>query len=248
MMDNAFLPMTEEYRQRNYPNGYFEALAKSGGSGGVILIICGAVLALMGLLFGYMEVQFLIEFLRGETYGGAEGFLIVMGIVTLLFLLGGLFFILLGWKRSKMGAGAWLKKSAEASGYQESVIRDFANQVTSSDTIRLQIAGGANPPMGIGFLTRDYILFENILKLCVIKVSDISGAYLVSLPDLSARHNICKIHIAIFSNRKTFTTTQCLKENGERLISMLAERNPEIDTAGCRILSEKEYNSMIKNS
>lgn len=241
-MNNDFIPMSEDYRQKHYPNGYFNSVAKK--SGGVALIICGAVLSLMGLAIGYMAFCFLLDVIHGETYDGAAGVIIFFFIIALIFLIPGVLLIRFGIKRKLMNAESWISKSAENSKYPESVIRDFDNQVISPDCIRL--------PQNIGFLTRDYIYFENLLSLCVIKRSDIIGAYLVSLSDTVNVGNKIKtvynIYIAVFSNQNTHIINQIKQKYGEQLISMLTENNPDIDTANGRILSEKEYYNMEKDS
>jgi len=106
----------------------------------------------------------------------------------LAFFVPGVLVIRFGFKRKGMNAEDWIKKSAEASDYPESVIRDFDMQAVSLGSVHFSLAGLSSVPGGV--LTRDYILSGNLLNPCVIKRSDIIGAYLVDLPDtVSVRRN-----------------------------------------------------------
>lgn len=48
-----------------------------------------------------------------------------------------------------------------------------------------------------------------------------------------------------FSNHKTSIISETKKDNARELIAMLLERNPTIDTAEERVLSDKEYDEMV---
>lgn len=242
-MSKGFTPITKEKAQSNYPNGYFEALAKGGNAGGKILIACGAILTAIGLLIGCLLMKFFMDAQKGG-YNDTTG-VIVFGVFSLFFLIPGLIFIWMGYKRKRTGANAWLQKMVDASGYPESVIRDFASQVPQQDSIWFDLTGKS---INVGLLTKDYVLFENPLKLCVIKRSDVTGAYLVNLPDtVSAGNKIKTVHclnIAIFSNHNTSIITETAQKEGEQLIAMLTEQYPQIDTAEGRILSDAEYDNI----
>lgn len=97
--------------------------------------------------------------------------IVVLAVVGLLFLVPGVLIIRYGIKRSRMGEDAWIQETAQTSGYQESIIRDFANQVLEDGSFRLQFGTAG----GKGFLTRDYIFFYGML----VKIEDIIGAYFV---------------------------------------------------------------------
>lgn len=244
-MDKYFIQISEEQREKKWRNGYFGTMAKH--SGGVVLIVTGVILVLMGLCIGYMAINFLIDLLQGESYDGIAGITIFFWVLALAFLVPSVLVIRFGFKRKGMNVEDWIKKSAQASDYPESVIRDFDMQAVGPDSIHFSLAGLSSTIGGI--LTRDYILFANLLKLCVIKRSDISGAYLVDLPDtVSAGNKIKTVHtmnVAIFSNHKTYIVMPAKEKYGERLIAMLTETHPDIDTAGGKVLSDKEYDKMV---
>lgn len=80
--------------------------------------------------------------------------------------------------------------------------------------------------------------------------NDIRSAYLVSYPDVvntgKAIKTIQRMNLAVFFNRWTFSRIQAKPEVARRLQAMLLEKNPEINTAGGRVLSGQEYDDMEK--
>lgn len=242
-MSKGFTPITTEHAKKHYPNGYFEALANGGNSGGKILIVCGAIMTGIGMLIGCGLIKFLMDAQR-EGYNDTTG-MAVFGIFCLGFLVPGVLFIRAGHKRKNTDSSAWLQKMVDVSDYPESVVRDFASQVPQQDSCWFDLTGKS---INVGILTRDYILFENPLKLCVIKRSDIIGAYLVSLPDSVGVGNKIKtafcLNVAIFSNHNTYIITEASQIEAERLITMLTEEYPGIDTANGRVISEIEFDEM----
>lgn len=242
-MSKGFTPITKEYAQERYPNGYFEALAKGGSSGGKILIVCGTIMMAIGLLIDCGLIKFLID-AQSEGYQDTTGIL-VFGILSLVFLVPGVLFIRLGCKRKSAGADVWLQKMVKTSNYPESVIQDFASQVPQPDSYWFDLSGKS---INVGLLTRDYILFENPLKLCVIKRSDITGAYLVNLPDTINTANkiktVQRLNVAILSNHNTCITSEASQNEAIQLLTMLTEKHPGIDTADGRILSDAEYDKI----
>lgn len=242
-MDKNFVLISEEREGKNRENGYFETLAKRGG--GVVLIVLGVIVALVALPIGYMAFSFTMDLIRGES--SDTGFTIFAWLLTLAFFVPGVLLIRFGFKRKGMNAEDWIKKSVQASDYSESVIRDFGMQAVSPGSIHFNLAGLSSVPGGV--LTKDYISSANLLKLCVIKRSDISGAYLVSLPDtVNVGNKIKTVHtmnVAVFSNHKTYIVMSAKEKYGERLIAMLTEQHPNIDTANGRVLSDKEYDELV---
>lgn len=237
----GFTPMTTERFQKRYANGYLECLGKIGKSGGNTLIVFGVVMAAIGVLIGYGLIRFSIVTLsRGNSDDIPT--LIFFGVLCLVFLIPSVPLCRLGRKRKGMDANDWLQTFAEASDYPESVIREFSSQVPQQDSIYFDVNG---PTMSPGIITRDYIFFEGG-QFCVIKRSDIIGAYFVNLIDIFNTKNKSGhcLHVAIFSNHNTCIVTRASQKRGKHLIEMLTEKHPEIDTAGGRILSDKEFDKM----
>lgn len=237
MADKVVL-MDRAYREKHYPNGYFAAVAKNARGGGVALIICGLVLALMGL--GILALEAAI-FTAGDAADSISE-IIVIGIVGLVFLVPGIFVIRFGIRRMKSNETDWIKKFVDASDYPESIIRDFGNQVLEDQSLRLRLDSLE------GTLTRDYISIANFMAPCIIKIEDVTGAYLV---ETSYQVNIngktktaYTTSIAVFSNHNTYMYATAKEKTVKQIQEILLQRNPAIDTAGGRMLSEKEFQEM----
>lgn len=243
-MGDKIITMDSKYRKKHYPKGFFAAMAKGARGGGIILIVCGLVLALMGGALLYM----LIAMSASGAVNISEnmGEFIFFGIVGLVFFIPGLLVIWFGVKRCRSKESDWLRKCVEASGYPESVIRDFANQAVEDGTQVMAL--GTSRTMGI--LSRDYIFFYNLLNPCVIKIADIEEAYLVETSYTIHVNGKAKTmyqkNIMILSNHKTDIGSEAKEDTVRRLLDILTDRNPTIDTDGGRLLSESEYEDRKK--
>lgn len=89
MMKEAFYTVDEEYRQKQYPRGYFAAIAKSGRQGGIALVILGLVILLMGVGLGFITFLIFMDSVKEGDTEGMVGPAVFMWIVALLFALGG---------------------------------------------------------------------------------------------------------------------------------------------------------------
>lgn len=237
-MGDKIITMDEKYRQKHYSKGFFAALAKNERGGGVALIICGAVLALIGGGVLWLVISFALtgKFnLPDET-----SVVIVLAVVGLLFFVPGVLIIRYGIKRSKVGENDMLSEMAEASRYPESTVRDFANQALEDGSLVLQLGTSGTK----GFLTRDYISFFHL----VIKIEDIVGAYFVetsyTINVNGKTKRMYNKNIKIVSNQKTSTGSEAKENSVRQLLDMLTQKNPAIDTQGGRLLSESEYNKI----
>ena len=138
----------------------------------------------------------------------------------------------------------WIKKYMEVSDYPESVIRDYGNQVLEEGSLRMQLGTAAIQ----GFLTRDYICIGNLLGPCVIKIEDILGTYFVEMSDRininGKMKTIYNKNIAIFSNHKTLALAEVKEKTYKQIVEIFKQKNPSIDIATGRMLSEKEYNQI----
>ena len=239
MADNL-IPMDRAYREKNYPNGYFAAMAKSERGLSIAAIICGAVLALIGLgIFGLEAKSFASGSL--SLAGGDISTIIIITVIALIFLLPGILLLRTGIRRMKMGEDDWIKKFADKSDYPVSTIREFANQAMEDESI--QIHFGATNIKGI--LTKDFICITHVMK-----IEDITGAYLVKTSYNTNVNGKSKTsynnNIAIFSNHKTYMLAVAKEDTVRQLLEMLTQKNPSIDTAGGRMVQESEYYKMEK--
>lgn len=237
----GFKQVTDEYRKKHYPEGYFAKLAK--GSGGIILVICGIVIALLGMCPGGV----VLDNLTGEMdYSTDAGVLIFVSAVALVLLGAGILIIVFGIRRMRMGKTQWMERCVKASDYPMEVVEEFDSQFMRTDATLFQL-----DPSGLtNVLTTDYILYGNLLGPCLIKLSDIVGVYLVYLPDTITVGNktkkIITLNVAVFSNHKTWFVLPTKEKLAHQLIDLIAERNSSIDTAGRRVLDEGEYQAMVE--
>lgn len=240
MLDKVFM-MDDKYRKQHYPNGFFAALAKDGKGVGAILIVCGIVLALIG--------AFVLLLLGALAFTGAFEIpenldvIILFAVLGLVFLIPGGLLAGFGAKRCASGESYWISACAKSSDYPESIVRDFANQVMENGTLQLVL--GTSRIQGI--LTRDYIFLKSFLNPCVIKIEDIAGAYLVRTRSEITVNGVRQIrydnNIKIISNHKTTIGSDAGEQTVLQLLNILTQKNPAIDTEGCKPLSESEYNA-----
>lgn len=243
-MGDMVITMDRAYREKHYPKGFFSALAKDGRGSGVVLIICGAILALMGGGILWMVISVALE--GGFDVSEDISVIIVLSIVGLIFLIPGLLIIWFGIKRCKTDENDWIQKSVKASDYPESVIRDFEKEALEDGSLKLVLGTSRTQ----GFLTAHYLFFYNLLCPCVIKIEDIVGAYLVQTSYTTningKRIRMYNMNLMAVSNHKTSTASEAKEETVRQLLDILTDRNPAIDTKGGRMLSENEYNDIVE--
>lgn len=243
-MGGKLITMDSQYREKHYPKGLFGAMTKDARGGGVALVICGILLALMGAGALWLLAAMLLD----EAFDSSEdiGVKIFFGFLGLLYLGLSLLVAWMGIRRGRSGENDWLQKSVEVSGYPESTIRDFADQAMEDGSLKLLLGASRSQ----GFLTRDYIFFYNLLYPCVIRIEDIVGAYLVQTPyrtsSYTANVNGKRIkmynnNINVISNHNTSISSEAHEDMVRQLLDILTKKNPAIDTEGGRLLSESEY-------
>lgn len=243
-MGDKIITMDSAYREKHYPKGFFAQMAKEARGGGIVLIICGQILALIGLGILYILAAMAVS--KDVDISGHMGENIFFGIVGLVFLIPGILIIRFGIKRCRSKESDWIQKCVEASGYSESIIRDFADQVLEDGTLVMTLGTSRTG----GMLTRDYIFFGNLLNPCVIRIEDIAEAYLVETSyTVNINGKIKRMYqknIMVLSNHGTDIGSEAKEETVTRLLDILTDKNPTIDTDGGRLLSESEYESRKK--
>lgn len=239
----GFTEITNEYRQKHYPNGYFTSIAQN--SNGAILVVCGVILALMGVGAGILPVYATVKIITGTLDFKIDASVIIFFyILALVFLIPGIMLARYGVKRAKMGKDDWIKICAEASDYPESVVLEFDSQIMRTDAVVIQL----DPSGTTDIMTTDFLLWGNLIAPLLIKVDDIDGAYLVLRPDtINVNGKIKKIvtlNLAVISNHNTHMIMPTREDLGRLLISRLLEKNPNIKTSE-EMLNEEQYQAMV---
>lgn len=245
-MEKYFVPMTDEIRKKQYPNGYFSAISKTQSKNSIFVYIFFGIILLIGLPMIAAGCWFAVICYQDDMTV-VPG--LIFAAVGLFFAGISIFMFCLVTKRRKVGDQGWLKKCAENSGYPESDIREFGNQVVDLNTFLLQLKGrlGALDGKGTGFFTKDYLYFTNI-KMLVMKFTDIRIACFVNMETTIQVGNKIKptsyLAIAVVSSNQNYMISEVKREAGLELLSMLQEKNPDIDIKDGATLSEQELSSL----
>lgn len=251
-MESYFVPMNEEYRSKHYPEGsVFSAIHKSSKKGSVFVYI---FFFLFLLVFAAGTIFSIIRLI--ETITAGEEDMISVGIFAICFCL--VMFIIcllpivLTKKRNASGLEGLMKKSAKNSACTESELREFERQALASDSYILALTAKYKAVLNgqnDGILTRDYIFLADNLNI-VMKYSDIVGAFLVEriiyITVDNKSKSINSLTISLVSNKNVQSFVDISKEAGAELLSILLEKNPQIETKGGSVISEKEFNQYCK--
>lgn len=252
-MESYFVPMNDEYKNKHYPNdSVFSAIHKTSKKGGIFIYIYFTFFLLVFALGTIFCTIVLIETVRaGENDTIGEGIFAVC--FCLVMSAGCLLTIVLTKKRAAGGAEGLVKKSAKNSAYDESEIREFERQAMASDSYILSLTAKYKATLNgqrDGILTRDYIYLADNLNI-VLKYSDIVGAFLVARTINIMVNNKSKridsLTISLVSNKNVQTFVDASVEAGSELLSILLEKNPQIETKGGSVIQEKEFDTYCKD-
>ena len=228
-VDKYVKTLTEADCRKRFPKGYFAAAEKTSKGAGTVLIVMGVLFTPIGLWLLFLLGNFFIK----------EG---LSNPVPLLIFLFGVVCLWIGIKRSTCSGDEWFRRIVEQSGYTESEIREFDRQVSSPGSIAVILTEKGQPG---ALLTENYFLIEPGVPM---KYSDIKGAYLVDYPETiytgKTMKTIQRRNLAVFSKHWNFSRAYAKPEIAQRVQAMLLERNPGIDTADGRVLSDREYDAM----
>ena len=231
----GFTEITDQYRKKHYPNGYFAALVKR--SGGIENIFSGAVLA---VLIGTVGFSRLTDILNGSLASDEkQETLIILGVVLILFLGADLFFLWSGIKSIWKGREKLIQKCMEISGYSESAVEEFEAQIMESNVIAFQ----THPRGEKNILTADYLMW-GISSPNLVKISDIVGIYLVTLPNAYFKRAY-GLYIAIFAKNKNVIYMRTEQSRAEYLSSLLVAKNPDIEEPDEVPLTREEYGRLV---
>lgn len=236
-MKNYFIPMNDDYRKKNYPNGFLDGAAKAMKSVGNVLIVLAVVLlvlfvplvilgikvAVQGMLSGYR-----LDVTTGLSFAGVGIVFVIPAILCFRY----------GKKCKKKSSEKLLSDWAKKNNYTENIIKDYVNQVLDNDTYIMNIAGEFNAKnnVGRGFLTRDFLALNGV----IMKQEDVHSIYLV-IPEST----ITGLTIAVLAKNHS-AVSPAKKEAVEELIAMLTSRNLNIETKQGKILTQKEFREIFQ--
>ena len=231
----GFTEITDQYRKKYYPNGYFAALVKR--SGGIETIFSGAVLA---VLIGTVGFSRLTDILNSSLSSDEkQETLIILGVVLILFLGADVFFLWSGIKSVWKGREKLIRKCMEISGYSESAVEEFEAQIMESNVIVFK----THPRGETNILTADYLMW-GISSPNLVKISDIVGIYLVSLPTAYFKRSY-GLYISIFSKNKNVIFLRTEQDRAEYLTSLLLTKNPNMKAPDEVPLTREEYGRLV---
>ena len=231
----GFTEITDQYRKKHYPNGYFAALVRR--SGGMERVFSGAVLT---VVVGILGISRLIDILGGSL-ASDEKFetLIIFGMVLILFIGSGLAFLWSGIRSMWKGREKLIRKCMEISGYPESAVEEFEAQMMEPDAIAFQTKkrGETN------ILTADYLMW-GISSPNLVKLNDIVGIYQVLLPTAYFKRSY-GLYLSIFTKQKNIIIMRAEQDEAEYLTSLLLAKNPDIETTHEAPLTKDEYERLV---
>lgn len=248
-MAKYLIQMNDDYKKKNYPNGFLAGASKNTKNAGIILYVLAAFLFIVFTPLTIAGLWFVIQgMMKGdktETTGG-----LVFCVIGLVFVLPAILFLLLGTKYLRRDQGKLLEIWARDNNYSEQVIREYTNQVLNNDTYIMHIAGEfeAKSNVGVGFLTRDFIAIHGV----VMKRKDLIAVCLVNTTDTIGVGNKIKpvkvLKIAFLSKDGRCVMSPVKKEAAKELTDMLIKQTPDIDTRMGNILTEKELEEFIQEN
>ena len=232
----GFTEITDQYRKKHYPKGYFAALVRR--LGGMERIFSGAVLT---VLVGTIGISRLIYILGSSLLGDKKHeALIILGLVLILFIGSGLAFLCSGIRSIWKGREKLIRKCMEISGYSESAVEEFEAQIKEPNAIAFQ----THPRGETNILTADYLMW-GISSPNLVKISDIAGIYLVTLPTAYFKRSY-GLYIAIFSIHKNVIFLRAELDRAEYLTSLLLAKNPDIEKPDEVPLTREEYGRLVE--
>lgn len=230
--------MNEDYKKKYYPNGYLEGVRKSLSYFPKKLYIYGIISLILSvplITFGI----WLFATSHGDSGRKTAGNIIIF--IGVFFLIQSICVFYMKKIRSHRTPETILNLYVEENNYPKSVIQEYVNQVLNSDTYILYTTGQpeAKSDIGYGFLTRDFLGFDSLVKR-----SDIIAARLVYVAETNHdEDNIMTnnvLNIAFLCKNARCLMIPVNKEAAEELTAMLITQNPYIDIRLENILTEKE--------
>ncbi|MCH5273560.1 MAG: hypothetical protein J1E35_07790 [Lachnospiraceae bacterium] len=236
--------ITDEQKQKNYPNGYFDSIVRKNNSLGnrianwFVFIFLGVIL----------NIGFLIGIPVALTNGFTLSFFICVAVGIAQFLLCTLI-LRSGKKARSKTRETWIAETVTNSHCQESEVREFDQQFMNSDSYFLTLNGKIDNTLPY-FLTEDFILIGAKIAPVVLPIQSLLGvcfAYKLEFySDFKGRLKT-RDSLAVGLCTKDLDYAIFADQNlGKEFIAMLKEKNPNMAVREGEILKEEDFNAWVK--
>lgn len=221
--------MDETYRNKHYPQGFFEKAAGANRRGNIILAVMAALVSvLLGALIFYLVGLTRSHSEQGNSESVKFGLIFIAVVAVILALC--VFGFVIAVRHIKDGAEEVIKKAAKMSGLTEEELREFERQAMQSDSCVLTLAGKVSAAMSgqkEGILTRDYIwLGDN--QNCILKREDIVAASLYHWYYYVNKKRVSSLNLALLNRENVMAGVEVTEEAGRELMKLLSEAHPAI--------------------
>lgn len=209
--------ITEEYKKKYYPDGYFGYLKAENSSMAVYIV--GFVL--VGILFnlGFWVLPFT---LIGYDFKLSPAFFVSLAVGILWFLLASLL-LRIGRKRKNRTKEDWIAETAQTSGLTESEVREFDRQVVEGESYFLTLKGKLDSVQE-AILTEDYYSFGTKAMNRLLPYRDILGGCFTF--EVQGRVKVLSVAILTADN---YFCIEAGRELGTEFLTMLRGKNPRME-------------------
>lgn len=238
-----FERMSEEYRDKKYPQG--SVLVKSTGKNKTNSIILIVLLLIVAAALGAGLFYFIdligYHLSKGNSDEATVGyvFVAIFAVLLALCVLGLVFSV----KNLRKGVDAIIAASAKASGLSEGEVREFDQQALRSDSYILKLKNAVSAAMANqtdGILTRDYLWLGDAANQ-IMRRSDMAGACLYQWSYYVQRKKIWCLSVAVGDRKGRVITAEVSQERGQALLALLQSAHPELRVAPGVLREGKEY-------
>ena len=240
-MTDFFDRMSEDYKQKHFPNGLiFGKVGKNIKRNGIIAIVLFFGPIFLASSYGFIwTIRRTIELGREEDEVGITiGICAVLAVIALIFLAFIIYFLKAGNRKPEY----YVALSAKNSKLSESEIRSFEQQAFASDCYILKLTAGldrvlSNNTNKDGLLTRDYIYLADP-RQTVIRIADLKACCFENYTYYVNNKRIYNLGIRLIASNGATSFSDTTQKAGIALMEMLTERNSAIDTNGGNVLQE----------
>lgn len=254
-MNEYFSKMNEEYVQKHFPDGsVFQGAISTVKRGSFVgLFFFGILLvgSLCGLLWGIHQTQQFVS--NGEddmlTVGivicGFFGIIAFISLIMMIFLIKGL----------RKNQNDYIADSAKHSELPVSEIEAFEKQAVASDCYILKLTKGldrvlSNATNKDGLLTKDYIYLadprQTVMRVDSLKACSFAYySYYINVGN--RRKKILCLAVYLIASNGVSVLSDTSEEAGHALMSLLQQRNNNIDTNEGAVIPENEIDNYKAN-